>query len=102
LAQKAKLFVLQNGILYRFGQDNRFCCVLQLERMPTILQELHSEVGGRHFSSNTTKKKIFNVGYWWPTINRDVHEFCRTCDLCQRIGNLLTQNMAKSITLLLE
>ncbi len=29
LAQKAKPFVLQNGILYRFGQDNKFCCVLQ-------------------------------------------------------------------------
>jgi hypothetical protein len=28
LALKVKPFVLQNMIVYRFGQDNRFCCVL--------------------------------------------------------------------------
>ncbi len=94
--------MLQNGILYRFGQDNRFRGVLQHEQMPTILQELHNEVGGGHFSSNITTRKIFNVDYWWPTMNSDVHEFCRTCDLCQRISNLLTKNMAKLIILLHE
>ncbi len=35
-------------------------------------------------------------------MNKDVHEFCRTCDLCQWTGNLLAQNMAKLITTLLE
>jgi len=50
--------------------------------MPTILQELHSGVGGGHFSSNTTVRKILDVGYWWPTTNRGVHEFCPTYDLC--------------------
>jgi len=35
-------------------------------------------------------------------MNKDVHELCWTCDLCQRIGNLLTQNMAKLITIPLE
>jgi hypothetical protein len=37
LAQRAKPFVLQEGILYRFGQDSRFCWILQLEQVPTIL-----------------------------------------------------------------
>jgi hypothetical protein len=31
LAQRAKPFVLQEGVLYRFGQDNTFRRVLQLE-----------------------------------------------------------------------
>ncbi len=44
LAQRANL--LQNVILYIFGQDNRFCHVLQPKDVPTILQELHSGVGG--------------------------------------------------------
>jgi hypothetical protein len=35
-------------------------------------------------------------------MNRNIHEFCRTCDLCQRIGNLLAQNMAKLIIILHE
>jgi hypothetical protein len=28
LVQRVKLFVIQNEIIYRFGQDNRFCHVL--------------------------------------------------------------------------
>jgi hypothetical protein len=48
LAQKANWFVLQNGILYKFGQDNRFHRVLQIEWVPTILQELHSGISGGH------------------------------------------------------
>jgi len=47
-------------------------------------------------------KKIIDVNYWWPTMNRDVHEICHTCDLCQRTSNMLAQNMAKLITTLLE
>jgi hypothetical protein len=31
LTHKTKPFVLQNGIFYRFGQDNMFCHVLQPE-----------------------------------------------------------------------
>ncbi len=70
--------------------------------MPTILQELHSGVGGGHFSSNITMKKIFNVSYWWPTMDKDVHELCQTYDLCLKTCNMLAQNMAKLITILLE
>jgi hypothetical protein len=37
LAQIAKLIMLQKGVLYRFGQDNKFCQVLQLEHVSTVL-----------------------------------------------------------------
>ncbi len=61
LTQRAKLFVLQNGIFYKFGQDNKFHHVLQPKQVPTILHELHSGVGGGHFFSNITVKKILDV-----------------------------------------
>jgi len=35
-------------------------------------------------------------------MNRDIHKFYRTCDLCQQTGNLLTQNMANLNIILLE
>jgi hypothetical protein len=47
-------------------------------------------------------RKIFHASYWWPTMNKDVHEFCWTCDLCQQTGNLLAKNMVKLIITLLE
>jgi hypothetical protein len=41
--------MLQNNVFYIFGQDNKFCHVLQLEHVPIILKELHGGIGGRHF-----------------------------------------------------
>ncbi len=35
-------------------------------------------------------------------MNRNVYEYCQTCDQCQRIGNMLTQNLAKLVTTLHE
>ncbi len=47
-------------------------------------------------------QKILDVGYWWPTMNQDVHEYYQTCEQCQRTCNMLTQNLAKLVTTLLE
>jgi hypothetical protein len=70
--------------------------------MPTILQELHGGVARGHSSSNITMKKILEARYWWLMMNQDVHEYCRTCDQCQRTSNRLTQNLAKLVTTLFE
>jgi hypothetical protein len=35
-------------------------------------------------------------------MNKNVHEFCQTCDLSQKPDNLLAQNMAKLTIILLE
>ncbi len=39
-----------------------------------------------------------DVGYWWPTMYRDVHDYCRSCDACQRTKGLTTQSLAKLVT----
>jgi hypothetical protein len=33
---------------------------------------------------------------------RDVHDYCKTCDACQRIAGLATQSLAKLVTSLLK
>ncbi|GJY15606.1 reverse transcriptase domain-containing protein [Tanacetum coccineum] len=33
-----------------------------------------------------TAKKIFDSGFFWPTIYKDAHEFVKNCDSCQRQG----------------
>ena len=60
-------------------------CVLEHEK-PLILAEAHAgEVGG-HFSGKATAQKILMAGLWWPTIHKDAKEYCRSCDIYQRIG----------------
>jgi hypothetical protein len=66
------------------------------------MRQLHERPSGRHFATEVTQKKILKVGYWWPTMYRDVHDYCRSCDACQRIGGLITQSLAKLVINLLE
>jgi hypothetical protein len=55
-----------------------------------------------HFATNITTKKILDACYWWPTLFKDTHEFCKNCDSCQRIRRLKKESLAKLVTTLLE
>nr|GEZ34094.1 reverse transcriptase domain-containing protein [Tanacetum cinerariifolium] len=44
--------------------------------------------GGGHHGVNLTAKKIFDYGFFWPTIYKDAHEFVKNCDSCQRQGKI--------------
>nr|GEW45392.1 reverse transcriptase domain-containing protein [Tanacetum cinerariifolium] len=33
-------------------------------------------------------KKVFNSGFYWPTIYRDAQDLVKTCDVCQRQGKI--------------
>jgi hypothetical protein len=60
-----------------------------------VMNKLHE---GRHFATKITQMKTLDVGYWWPTIYRDVRHYYKSCDACQRIGGLATQSLAKLVT----
>ncbi|GJR27852.1 reverse transcriptase domain-containing protein [Tanacetum coccineum] len=46
----------------------------------------HNGTTGGHHGANLTAKKIFDSGFFWPTIYKDAHEFVKNCDSCQRQG----------------
>jgi len=55
-----------------------------------------------HFAADINVKKILDAEYWWPTLFKDTHEFCRSCDNYQKIGGLKTKSLTKLVTTLLE
>jgi hypothetical protein len=58
-------------------------------------------VARRHFAVEITTKKILDAGYWWPTLFKDTHDFCKSCDSCQKIGGLKTKSLVKLVTITL-
>ncbi|GJX04623.1 reverse transcriptase domain-containing protein [Tanacetum coccineum] len=53
-----------------------------------ILEACHSGPTGGHYGANFTAKKIFDAGFYWPTIYKDAYEFVKTCDACQKQGKI--------------
>nr|GEW85477.1 DNA-directed DNA polymerase [Tanacetum cinerariifolium] len=41
-----------------------------------------------HHGANLTAKKVFDAGFFWPTIYRDAHDMIKSCDMCQRQGKI--------------
>jgi hypothetical protein len=66
------------------------------------MKELHERPLGMHFATKITQRKILDVRYWWPTVYKDVHDYCKSCDACQRTRGLETQSFAKLNISLLE
>ena len=43
-----------------------------------IIRFCHSEACGGHFSAKKTSAKIFQCGFFWPRMFKDVFEFCKS------------------------
>ncbi|GKA50671.1 reverse transcriptase domain-containing protein [Tanacetum coccineum] len=47
-----------------------------------ILKACHEGPTGGHHSANLTARKVFDAGFFWPTIYRDAHSMIKSCDTC--------------------
>ncbi|GJV36449.1 reverse transcriptase domain-containing protein [Tanacetum coccineum] len=53
-----------------------------------ILTAYHNGPTGGHHGANYTAKKVFDSGFYCPTIYRDAHDLVTRCDACQRQGKI--------------
>nr|GEZ81900.1 reverse transcriptase domain-containing protein [Tanacetum cinerariifolium] len=53
-----------------------------------ILKACYSGPTGGHYGANYTAKKVFDSGFYWPTIYNDAFELVKHCDSCQRQGKI--------------
>nr|GEZ08708.1 reverse transcriptase domain-containing protein [Tanacetum cinerariifolium] len=49
-----------------------------------ILKACHYRPTRGHHGPNYTAKKVFDSGFYWPTLYRDAHDLVKKCDVCQR------------------
>nr|GEX15573.1 reverse transcriptase domain-containing protein [Tanacetum cinerariifolium] len=57
-------------------------------RKPLTFLRLHYGPTGGHHGPNYTAKKVFDSGFYWPTIYRDAQDLVKSCDVCQRQGKI--------------
>ncbi|GJY50743.1 reverse transcriptase domain-containing protein [Tanacetum coccineum] len=57
-----------------------------------ILKACHNGPTRGHHGLNYTAKKLFDSGFYWPTIYRDAYDLVKSCDSCQRQGKILQRD----------
>nr|GEX15073.1 reverse transcriptase domain-containing protein [Tanacetum cinerariifolium] len=64
----------------------------QRQEAVDILTACHSGPTRGHYGTNYTTKKVFDSGFYWPTIYKDAFELVKNCDSCQRQGKFLQRD----------
>jgi hypothetical protein len=68
------------------GADNILRRYVLEHKRPRILAESHKGIEGGNYAGKATVQKVLHAGLWWSMIHRDSMEYCRRCDVCQRVG----------------
>nr|GEZ43322.1 reverse transcriptase domain-containing protein [Tanacetum cinerariifolium] len=67
---------------------NEFFPLETISKLAHHDQTCHSGPTGGHYGDNYTAKKVFDSGFYWPTIYKDAIELVKNCDSCQRPGKI--------------
>jgi len=80
-------FEMRNGLLYHV--ENVDCigekCVqlcLPAQRRKAVIELAHCTLGC-HQACRRTRDRI-RLSFYWPTLTKDVRNFCETCEVCQK------------------
>nr|GEW31626.1 DNA-directed DNA polymerase [Tanacetum cinerariifolium] len=83
-----KHYFWDDPYLFRICADQIIRWCVHGQEAIDILKACHEGPTEGHHGANLTMKKVFDAGFFWPTIYRDAHAMIKSCDTCQRQGKI--------------
>ena len=83
-----KYYLWDKPLLFKRYPDQIIRRCVPEEEMQAILHHCHSSSYGGHFGVTRIAAKVLQSGFFWPSIFRDSYTLVKTCDRCQRMGNI--------------
>nr|GEX34389.1 reverse transcriptase domain-containing protein [Tanacetum cinerariifolium] len=83
-----KHYIWDDPFLFKICADQVIRRCVHGQEAIDILKACHYRPTGGHHGPNYTAKKVFDSGFYWPTIYRDAQNLVKTCDVCQRQGKI--------------
>ena len=78
----ASRFVLIKDVLYKRGFSCPYLRCLVPEEAEYVMREIHKGICGNHSGARSLVHKLIRAGYYWPTMQKDVDAYVKTCDKC--------------------
>ena len=72
--------------LYKRSFSGPYLLCIYLEVSELLLEELHEGICGSHTRGKSLSHKTFTQGYWWPNMQKEVQEYVKKCDQCQKFA----------------
>ncbi|GJV64423.1 reverse transcriptase domain-containing protein [Tanacetum coccineum] len=83
-----KHYFWDDPFLFKICADQMIRRCVHGKEARNILEACHNGPTGGHHGANLTAKKVFDAGFFWPSIYKDAHELVKNCDSCQRQGKI--------------
>ncbi|GKB40882.1 reverse transcriptase domain-containing protein, partial [Tanacetum coccineum] len=83
-----KHYFWDDPYLFRICADQIIRRCVHGQEANDILKACHEGPTGGHHSANLTAQKVFDAGFFWPTIYQDAHTMIKSCNTCQRQGKI--------------
>ena len=81
----------ENHKLYKCSFSGPYLLCVHPELIELLLQELHEGICGSHTGGGSLAHRAITQGYWWPNMQKEVLEYVRKCDQCQRFASNIHQ-----------
>ncbi len=88
-------YIIQNNILYR-KKGERILKVIRRHEIEPVLYFMHDHLLAAHFGITTTQERV-KEKYFWPGMNKDIKDYVKSCDQCQRRGRKNNRHKLHSI-----
>ena len=87
LCRKAPRFWLsEDQKLYKRSFLEPYLLCIHPEASELLLEELHEGICGSHTGGRSIAHRTITQGYWWPNMQKEVLEYAKKCDQCQRFA----------------
>nr|GFA99572.1 reverse transcriptase domain-containing protein [Tanacetum cinerariifolium] len=83
-----KHYLWDDPFLFKICADQVIRRCVSGQEAIEILKACHYGPTRGHHGPNYTAKKVFDLGFYWPTIYRDAQDQVKNCDVCQRQGKI--------------
>ena len=83
---KVHAYYWEEPFLFKYCADQIIRKCVPEQEKHGILSHCHGNACGGHFASQKTAMKVLQSGFTWPSLFKDAHIMCRSCDRCQRLG----------------
>ncbi|RVW70873.1 Retrovirus-related Pol polyprotein from transposon 17.6 [Vitis vinifera] len=86
------MLIIGKSPFFKYCADQIIRKCVPEDEQQGILSHCHENACGGHFASQKTAMKVLQSGFTWPSLFKDAHIMCRSCDRCQRLGKLTKRN----------
>ena len=87
ILRKAPRFWLpEDQKLYKRYFSGPYLLCIYPEASELLLEELHERICGSHIGGRSLAHRAITQGYQWPSMQKEVLEYTKKCDQCQRFA----------------